>query len=77
MTGIPKPSPWESFELNIQDAHLLVDLAEALDNFRVRKMRKELREKVGTAVAMPKSQWEGMDCIESDQIHNICPVEER
>jgi len=51
----------------MEDAHLLVDLAVALDNFRARRMRKELREKVGAAVGMPKAQWEKMDCIESDE----------
>jgi hypothetical protein len=67
MPGSAKPSPLQSFELNMADAHLLVDLAEALGNFRVRRVRRELREKVGAAIDVPKSDWEEIDCIESGE----------
>lgn len=62
-----KPSPRETFDLNMADAYLLVELAEALDNFRARRMRRELREKVGMAIGVPAAQWTAMDCIESEE----------
>lgn len=66
MAGVGHKTPWEAFELNMDDAHLLVDLAEALDTFRVRRMRRELRERVGAAIGLPKTRWDDIDCIESE-----------
>jgi len=45
-------SPLEVFEDNIADAERLTDLAAALVNTRVRRMRRELRDSVGDALGV-------------------------
>ncbi len=65
MAGRAKALAFDAFEANIADAQMLVGLSRALDNRRVRKMREELREKVGTALGVPKKHRSGLDCVES------------
>lgn len=68
MTGKPKPKPLEAFEDNMADARSLVLLAEAVTNLRARRMRRELRERVGEAIKSPKKQWADLDCVESGDL---------
>jgi hypothetical protein len=50
------------------DAHYLVRLAEVLTNQRVRRMRREFRERVGTAMRLPRRSWDRLDCLESKDL---------
>lgn len=61
----------EAFELNMQDADLLVTVAAALTNERRHRMRRELREKIGQALNLPKGRWNDLDCIESDDFFGV------
>jgi hypothetical protein len=62
------PSPIVVFEENVADAERLLDLATALANTRVRRMRWELREAIGAALSIPKRRWDDLDCAESDDV---------
>ena len=53
MTGTPKPTPIEAFDLNLADARWLIQTARVLQNQRFRRMRKELRGKVGDLMNLP------------------------
>ncbi len=67
--GRPKKlAPMEAFELNMADAQALLAFATALDNKRTRRMRKELRERIGDALRIPKRDLDTLDCIESDAL---------
>lgn len=68
MAGKPKPTPLEAFEHSMKDADLLVDLAEAFDNTRVRRMRRELRERIGSTLKLPRREWDHLDCVESADV---------
>lgn len=63
-----KPSPLEAFADNMSDAHLLVRMARAFENRRSRRMRRELREKVGGAIGVRPADWDALDCAESDEV---------
>lgn len=65
------PSPIEAFEGNLADAHFLVELAEALDNFRVRRARTELRERAGDLIGARQADYGEIDCIESQDFFLI------
>ena len=58
----------EIFEENIRDAELLVRAAEALQNERKRRMRRELREKVGEALCISQQRIDTLDCIENNWV---------
>lgn len=68
ITGRRKPTPLEAFEANMEDAELLVALAEAFTNIRARRMRRELRHRLGDALKLPKRQWDQLDCVESGDV---------
>ncbi len=68
MAGVKKPTPLEAFEANIKDAQHLVLLAEGLTNSRARRMRKELRERVGDAWKVPARDRDELDCLESQDV---------
>lgn len=68
MAGKPKPSAREAFNDNLSDAEALVSLARVLRNRRKRKMRRELREKLGTALGVRKRDWDDLDCVESSDV---------
>lgn len=68
MTARRKPSAVEAFAWNMEDAHALVRLAEALVNRRTRRMRKELRDRVGDALGIGKRKWDQIDGIKSDDL---------
>jgi len=58
--------PMETFEANIADAETLFSYSRALGNQRTRRMRKELRQRVGEALRVSKKERSELDCIESD-----------
>lgn len=62
---MPKLRPLEAFCDNMADAHRLVLLCEAAANVRKRRMRLELREKVGETLGIAKRRWSELDCVES------------
>lgn len=66
-----RQSAIEAFGLNMQDADLLVSVAAALTNERRRRMRRELRERIGRALDLPKGHWDKLDCIESDDFFGV------
>jgi hypothetical protein len=68
MPGVRKPPAREAFNDNLADAEALVALARALRNQRVRRMRRELRDRLGGALGLPKKHWEDLDCIESTDL---------
>ena len=75
MVGVKKLSPLEAFTDNINDAKELLDLAEALTNVRRRRMRRELREKVGQALRLNQGDWDELDCVESDDVFIVLKPE--
>lgn len=60
--------PADIFELTIADADRLVSMAAALTNNRTRRMRAELRDRVGEALKVGKGQRHHLDCIESSDL---------
>jgi hypothetical protein len=68
VAGGHKPTAHEAFELNINDAQMLVSLARLLENQRRRRMRRELRERVGAALRIPRRHWEKLECLENDEV---------
>ena len=71
MTGRAKPSPLQAFEDNMADAHHLVRLAEGLTNERSRRMRRELRDRVGSALRVVERDQGELDCLESDDVFMV------
>ena len=68
MSGSRKLTPIEAFELNMADAHQLVKLVEGFTNQRTRRMRAELRERVGDALKIPDRRRAELDCLESEDV---------
>lgn len=66
MARTKKPTAREAFDLNIEDARILVDLAEMLTNQRRRKMRTEKRKRVGEALRYSRKEWDKLECLESE-----------
>lgn len=63
-----KLSPHEAFQENIKDAKALISYAGAFQNKRNRRMRQELRSKVGDALKIPVNRQEALDCLESEDL---------
>lgn len=63
-----KKTAREAFEDNMADAHHLVRVAKALTNVRQKRMRAELRRRVGAALALPQKDHDLLDCLQSDQL---------
>jgi hypothetical protein len=63
-----KPTALEAFTINMADARHLVGIAEALTNTRRYRMRKELRDRIGTALKIPARERENLDCLQSPQL---------
>ena len=63
-----KPLPIEAFELTIADALQLVKLVEGFTNERMRRMRAELRTRVGEALRVPMKSRADLDCLESEDV---------
>lgn len=58
----------EAFLANMGDADQLVLLAEAFTNARARRMRQELRAKIGGALKIPQKERDLLDCAESSDV---------
>lgn len=71
MGNKPKQSAREAFDLNIGDAKMLVEFARLLSNQRRRRMRVELRERIGSALDIPQRQWDDLDCLQNDRAFMI------
>lgn len=69
--GRRKQTPLAAFEDNMEDARALLELTGALNNQRKRRMRRELRERIGDALGVPKRHQDSLDCIESDRVFLI------
>lgn len=67
-TSRAKPMPLEALEDNMADARHLLHRVECFTNRRTKRMRKELRERVGVALRVNKRQWSELDCLESDDV---------
>ncbi|GAA2329137.1 HEPN domain-containing protein [Streptomyces kunmingensis] len=68
MGAPPKLTAREAFDLNLEDAEILVDLAKTLVNNRQRKMRREKRERLGDALSLPQKYWDELECLENDRV---------
>jgi RiboL-PSP-HEPN len=71
MAGKAKLSARHAFNDNIADAETLVVIAKAMRNKRTRRMRRELRERLGSALGIPRKHWDHLDCIESEDIFAV------
>jgi len=71
MAAPPKMSARDAFDLNIQDAQMLVELANLLSNRRTRRMRRELRERIGDALSIPQRRRADVECLENDKVFVI------
>ena len=68
MARITHQEVLEIFEENIRDAEMLVRAAEALQNERQRRMRREMRERIGQALKYSRNNLESLDCIENEKV---------
>ena len=66
-----KQTPMEAFSSSIADAEVLLSYADAFGNKRARRMRRELRLRVGAALRLPRRDQDDLDCIESDDLFVI------
>jgi RiboL-PSP-HEPN len=71
MGNARKSTARDAFNLNIADAEMLVELAKLLSNQRSRRMRVELRERIGQALSVPRRRWRDMECLENDRVFVI------
>jgi len=71
MTGRSKLTPLQAFETNIADAEWLLRTAVMLVNQRSKRMRVELREKIGLALKIRPADRDQLDCIENDEIFAV------
>lgn len=71
MAGKAKLTARQAFDDNLADAEALVAVVHALANRRVRRMRRELRERLGAALGVSKKHWNDLDCIESDDLFAV------
>ncbi len=63
-----KLTPLAAFQDNIADAEALLTYARAFPNKRLRRMRKELRERVGEALKVPLGKRAALDCLENEYL---------
>jgi hypothetical protein len=68
MPGKRKLTPEEYFEIHIDDAYKLLELAGGLTNSRKYRMRRELRERFGDALSITQQRWDEIDCVESPDL---------
>jgi len=68
MAASPKMSARDAFNLNIQDAQMLVELASLLSNQRTRRMRRELRDRLGDALSVPQKRRGDLECIQNEKV---------
>ncbi len=65
---LAKPTARQAFDDNMSDARFLFGLAQMLKNDRKRRMRPELREKVGSTLRIARRDWPALECIENEQV---------
>jgi hypothetical protein len=58
----------EAFEDNLADARCLLQRVDGFTNRRSRRMRQELRERVGAALRVPARDRADLNCLESDDV---------
>src|SRR4051812_18497298 len=61
-------TPIQVFEDNMADAARLVALTRELLNTRTRRMRAEMRQRVGEAIRVRQRDRTDLDCVESDDV---------
>jgi len=66
-----KREPIEAFEDNFSDARALVSYVRAFSNNRARRMRSELRGRIGEALRISVRAREELDCLESEDLFVI------
>lgn len=65
MSRTKKPHRLEVFQANMNDADLLLRLADGTRNDRPRRARTEMRSRVGSALKIPARRHAEIDCVES------------
>lgn len=68
MARPPARLPIEAFRDNFSDAEALVAYVKGFSNNRTRRMRAELRERVGDALNISTRDRDDLDCLESDDL---------
>lgn len=68
MAGKRKPSPLAAFKDNMADAETLVLLAECLAATNQRRMRSEMRDKVGVAFRVPARRRAELDYLRNPDV---------
>ena len=68
-----KPKPYQAFKDNMEDAEALLGYAVAFNNQRSRRMRKELRDRIGDALSIPQRQRDQLDCLQSKDVFMVFP----
>ncbi|MBU8921646.1 MAG: hypothetical protein KOO63_07480 [Bacteroidales bacterium] len=68
MTDTCRTKARDAFEDNIADAEVLLKYARAFQNNRQRKMRSELKARVGEAIRVSARDRGKMDCLASDDL---------
>ena len=61
-------TPVQVFEDNMADAERLIALTRVLLNTRTRRMRAEMRDRVGEAIRVRHRDRTGLDCVESADV---------
>jgi hypothetical protein len=61
-------TPIQVFEDNMADAERLIALTRILLNTRTRRMRAEMRQRVGDAIRVRQRDRTELDCVESDDV---------
>ena len=68
MPRTKKPTPVEAFEDNMKDAERLVLYARAFKSDRTRRLRAELRDRIGEALRIPQKERNNLAGIENDEV---------
>ncbi|MDE2987443.1 MAG: HEPN domain-containing protein [Chloroflexota bacterium] len=68
-----KPKAYQAFKDNIADAEALLGYAVAFNNQRSRRMRKELRDRIGDALGIPQKHRDQLDCLQSRDVFMVFP----
>lgn len=67
----------EVFQANMNDADLLLRLADGTRNDRLRRARTEMRSRVGHALRIPASRQPDIDCVESADLFIVLKPDTR
>lgn len=77
MPRTKKPHRMEVFQANMNDADLLLRLANGTRNDRLRRARTEMRSRVGDALRIPAGRQAEIDCVESVDLFIILKPDTR